>query len=345
MSPCPPRSRYVSKTTAVQRGLSPRRRHRETLRPVRVVTGGRVCSPPQGNGGRTACYAEHSPKRKTCPLIDETGTHRGRSPGLHDEGTHVVLGPYPVGRTHVETKRIAFATVFSDSDVPAVAWRFRVQADATVPSVSEMREAAATDLGRRGRGQLAECARVLGEREAMIDELRSSDAEVLRAARRVLRNAFFYGMYAQGWNGPETPFPPTRSAGAPSLRSRHVRVTEAGDVSLHDRGGTPADVVEHGRRTNMTDAYLIACFRSVDGLHVEKDRTFLTHRFLMAHDAPTTDGSYWPSDERLWDVLFGPPTGDGPPLDVVGRAIVRTCVMIAPRLYRSFPTWMVRQND
>ena len=75
-----------------------------------------------------------------------------------------MLGPYPVGRTHVETKRIAFATVFSDSDVPAVARRFHVQADATVPSVNEMREAAATDLGRRGRGHLAECARVLGER-------------------------------------------------------------------------------------------------------------------------------------------------------------------------------------
>lgn len=246
-SPCPPRKRYVSKARVVQRGLDPHVRHVENLTPLRFALPSdsrqQICVPPtEGHVGQTRCYAEHSPRRKNCPILSANGDANDVAhplglyvlglPPYDEHGDHstrmetLIFGPYPTDDINVGMSRVSFGTVFGNHSIPEnVAPRFTVGRNVIIPSVDVMisalplirsiptsrATAAATALELHFRKENFEiCTNELVQRKKKLSILRSKciqRADLMKAVRRILQNVFMFAMYARRWAGPGTPYP------------------------------------------------------------------------------------------------------------------------------------------
>ena len=374
MRPCPERSRFLSPNVALQRGLPPGRRHREELHAVRyaVVPGARVCArATASHRGRTSCFAEHSPRRKSCPLLSEA-VDVVHAPGLFISGLGpyeddeddafetLILGPYAVGARDAQMKRVDFAHVFGSHAIPEnVAPRFYTR-DTVIPSVDMLRDFVSRRLtGRVPRehaacaANTAACVTTLRERCALMQELRrrcTQDPATQRDARRFLKNVFLFAMYSRRWAGPETPYPiaaheTRRNVGqhkpiSLELRGKYVHVASDGDVRLRDAGTTRADETDSGRAIAMYYAHLQAAHTA---LARSAAHGFLTARLLLAIRPPTVDGSHWPAEERLWETLFAGERSVAMGTTCtrqVSADLLRSCRMLAPFLYKTPPAWM-----
>lgn len=364
----------------------PRTRYvvRDDGAPCSPTTGGAA---GQTKGGvRTRCYGEHSPRRKTCrllapapdfgnayapglyvtglPPLDDDGASLRCTRGDEEDEEHgtLVLGPYATDRTDgLAVKCMDLELVFEEFSHPEnVALRFRVGNDRRIPSVEMMRRCARLvarhGLPKERRTQarnLVACADALQERGRTLQRLRTrcaQSAAFAREARRVLKHAFYFAMYARRWAGPGTPYPVTtratnrrpgqHTAVSSDLVGKAVRATPAGEVVLRDaRGGDDddaADLVSEGKLSNMMYAHLRAA-------GVERETGLAPLLLLAVEGAPTVDGSYWARRETLHECLF---TGDGSVasgkacIRQQSRALLETCLMLAHYVYRTPPAWM-----
>lgn len=364
---CPARSRYVSATIATQRGLDPTRRHREDLPAERyIVSPGAVCARSRDRRGR--CFTEHNPRRKTCPLLsDDAIVHEpgvyvsGVTPFEDDEDDAfetLIIGPYPVDSRRVRVKRVDLMQVFANHAIPDnVAPRFYSR-DTIVPTVDMLRDhlARTTDVPEDHAecyANMRRCVRTLDERYTNLKEVKrrcARDPESLRACRRFLRNVFLFAMYARRWAGPGTAYPiasrdTNRNVGqhkplSPSLRGKAVHVSRRGDVTMRDDGDMPADEVDSGRAISMYYTYLRAARQSLEDIPA---RDFLVSRLHLAIRQPTVDGTFWPAEELVWETLFAEDRSVATATTCtrqVSAALLRTCILLTPYLYRSTPQWM-----
>jgi hypothetical protein len=374
MQPCPPRSRYLPASIAAQRGLEAGQRHRETLSPERyaVVPGAQVCALARaGQGGRTACYAEHSPKRKTCPLLSKREVEASHAPGIYMSGKApyeddedapfetLIIGPYAAGPRDVYVKRVDFEQVFANHAIPEnVAVRF-FSHDTVIPSIDMLRDFASRHLERvpseyaQCAANARKCVATLMERRSLLHALRrrcSRDTVVQRDARRFLKNVFYFAMYSRRWAGPGTPYPITagetrRNVGqhkriSQELAGKYVHVTHGGEVKLREHGDTRADETDSGRAIAMYYAHLRASHAAVFESVASE---FLQRHFLLAIRPPTVDNSYWPAEETVWEALFAGERSVAMGTTCtrqVSADLLRSCIMLAPFLYATLPTWM-----
>lgn len=359
-SPCPPKSRYVPKAIASQRGLDPNRRHREDLSPVRfaMLPSPQVCVPAvEGHVGRTSCYHEHSARRKNCPLLSLEGMAVPHEPGLYLTGLppystslpggQLVIGPYPKGRMDVGMKKVPFEDVFGrESDPDTVAPLFVKEGDATLPSAKSLKD---FEANVRSTSNVRRCLSSLEERISLLTSLQrrcARDDECSKASRKLLKNVFFFSMYCRGWGGPGTPFPISSLGGAvlsDDLRGWTARVTPSGEID----SGEDEDAEEErgGRLVGMMRLHLRAAFLSVDSLQSEEKRLFLTDHLLTAIPQSTTDGSRWPSRQRLFDCLFGCESGEEEDLVRLSVRLLHTCEMLSTYTYKTSPQWMKYEGD
>lgn len=389
-SACAERSRYIPKALVVQRGLNPAERHRESRSPTRfaVSSTSRVCVPPdETHKGRTACYAEHSARRKYCPLLSSDGRMRDLShpPGLFlsgigpyeddedDKFETLILGPYPTEPTKVVMKRIPFAQVFETHEYPEnIAIRFTSWRDSVIPSFGMLKTFCddlppmpVNSVPHVCKSNANKCLSHLLERREMLMDLKrrcATSPDLMKVCRRVLRNVFYFAMYARRWAGPGTPYPIARSetnrnvgshkAISPELKGMLVSVSSSGDVLLKESSGREgsggedaADYVSNGKAMAMMNAHLFATFASVDSLPDPAVRDFLISHILIAIPQPTTDGTHWPAEERLWDTLFGgecsvATQGQQTCIRQISSTLLHTCTMLYPLFYKTQPQWM-----
>ena len=358
-------------------------KHREDLDPQRfaVVQGAYVCTaPPPGYVGRTACYAEHSTRRKNCPLLSTKGDSENfkHDPGLYvnglspydgddafsgKEGQMLILGPYVKDAQNVTIKRISFKTVFErHSDPDDVAPRFSMWKDSVIPSISMLTDTAKslrevqTSPVQMGEN-LKECSNQLLRRQAQLQHLKrmcNQRTDIMRVCRRMLKNVFFFAMYGRNWKGPGTPYPITNSQTnrkvttdnlSDDLVDMAVHVTDIGEVVLRERkdGDNKADRVQAGKAMAMMDAYMLATCYAVDSLPNFKDRKFIIENVLIANRQLTADNTHWPAKEALWDTLFG---GETPAKEAtecilqISSTLLATCNMLTPVFYKTQPQWM-----
>lgn len=366
----------------MQRGLPLGVRHRENVdaRRFAVEPGARVCVPPQaGHVGRTACYAEHNARRKNCPLLSANGhaADVGHDPGLYVNGLSpydgedaieseenlLILGPYVKDSQNVTLKRVSFNTVFERHSNPEnVAPRFTVWRDVMIPSIAMLRDTAQS-LRETSPLQMVQnlkaCSDELTARQKRLKHLQQKcgqRADLMRICRRILKNVFLFAMYARRWAGPGTPYPITRSQTnrnvgqhtriSDDLVDMVVHVTAVGEVMLRERkdeDDESADRVEAGKAIAMMDAHLMATFNSVDDMKNVADRRFLIDNLPVAIPQPTTDGTHWPAEEKLWDTLFGGETSVAQAttcIRQVSSTLLHTCKMLTPILYKTQPQWM-----
>ena len=342
MKPCTDRKRYVSKAIAVQRSLSPTRRHRESVPTARFRIGPGVCSPPRpGEAGRTACYAEHSTRRKYCPFLSESG--RGASSvELSADATHVRFSAFPVSPREVGDVRLPIAELFASDRVEDVAHAF-YRAAKMLPTLGALEE---LRMGGAFERRRETCARDLARRASALSQLRSTcerDAELQRGARRFLRATFHFAMYARRWRGPGFPYPVEREgeplSSAPSLRGMGVNVTPSGEVRL--KNGSGADRLEAGRLVTMVRACLKAAFLALDSLD-EPRRRFLRSHLVCALPYRGVNGR-WPSEERLCTVLFGAPRDGSVATD--SAMVLHSCGLMSEVLYKTEPQWMKYEHE
>lgn len=338
-APCASRSRFVTKALAVQRGLDTGVRHREEVVAKRfAVSPGRVCTKPSADySGRTACYAEHSKRRKTCPLLSyDDDTVPSHEPGIYlvglppyeepvDEDDELfntmVIGPYPVGKFQLVVKRVDLDVVFGNNTYPEnVSIRFYGR-DMTIPTIEELRDF----VGRMERSKLPASARhcisnartcvsMLVERRKTLQLLQrrcNQDPALQRAARRVLQNIFYFAMYSRRWAGPGTPYPiqtkeTNRNVGQYKTISEHlkgmaVNVSSTGEVLVRDKDWRAADEIQNGKAMAMVEAHLLGAsiaFDSVPNNHVLKSCMLAADRWQ------TTEGDYWPKQFTLFEIMF-----------------------------------------
>lgn len=373
----------MPKAIVTQRGLDPSVRHRETLSPVRFASspGKKVCVPPtSAHVGKTSCYAEHSARRKFCPLLSSNGRYSDvtHDPGLFVSGVTpyeddndsrletLIVGPYAKDSLNVVTKRVPFSQVFQNHHVPEnVAPRFTSWRDSVIPSVKALRTfydtlpptpVGSDDFVRKNH--VRKCIEMLDERMEILGSLKRKclqNADVLKVCRRVLRNVFMFAMYARRWAGPGTPYPITaretnRNVGhqkpiSSELVGASVKVGALGEVTLVDYSEDydAADDVSNGKAMSMMNAHLLATFNSIDTLPNATTRAFIISSFLVAIPQRTMDGSHWPSEETLWDILFG--GGESVSAGTVcirqiSSLLVHTSNMMMPLFYKTQPQWM-----
>lgn len=380
--PCPQRSRYVSASIASQRGLPPNVRHREILSPVRYSVGrGKVCVPPApSHQGRTACYAEHSPRRKRCPFLSSDGSHSDVShpPGLYVSGVPpyesdedavfetLILGPYVKDRQSISMKRVPFTQVFENHFQPEnVAPRFSSWRDGVIPSVSSLRSfydsLPPTPPGSDASGlkqNVRKCLSILETRVSLMNALKrrcSQNEPLLRVLRRLFRNVFLFSMYARRWAGPDTPYPISRREAnrnvgsqkpvSPSLVGSSIKVSRKGDVFVvpFDDSLEPSDEVQSGKVMSMMNSYLYSVYLCIESLEREEWKVLLKTSLFLAIPKPCLDGSYWPSHELLWDSLFcerASVSAGTTCIRQISSDLLHTCELLLPIAYKTRPNWM-----
>lgn len=377
-TPCNPRERYVPKALAVQRELDPTRRHREAVTPLRfqLNPGSSVCVPPPDSSTRnTRCYAEHSSRRKHCPLLSADGSFARMShltPAMYlvdgndaitaqacgaQSEPHIVVGPFPSSPTDVRFLCLGLHGVSSSSTKPEA---FSRQFDDILPSIEWMQAPvdmldAPTRRTRDAVATLAACTAELSRRQRPLVELRrrcDRDSTLQRVMRLFLRHVFFAAMYARRWAGPGAPYPVTAQAVhsvvggtrkpiSDDLVGMWVLPKRSGIVSFYedhaesDPSARRADTVVRGRLENMMWAHLSGAFHALDTLPDETLRSWLTGNIPAALPKRTTDNSYWPSSTRLCTQLF-----DQEISPHMSTRVLSACHLLSQHLYRSQPQWM-----
>ena len=402
----------------MQRGLDPNVRHRETIPTRRYIRNesGSVCVAAGGvtaQSGKTACYSDHSQRRKYCKLLttNETMLQINHPPGLYvnglppyhtealfsmvcdddsddesDDETRVpptvanklILGPYHTSRDEIRIKCVDFESVFAEHKHPEnVATRFYGSFgsnDRTIPSVAMMAQCKEllqkhgiqrNPSSRVKCNNFIWCTDALLERTATMRRLAvtcNRRPDLQRAARRLLRNLFFFTMYSRRWAGPGTPYPISAAETRRNVGQRNKPVSEElhdmtvttsaiGDVILSENGGGGADTVRDGKVTSMLDAYFLAVHNCVDAIPSAADRTLLKNAFMVAIPLHDTNGSCWPSHELVWDLFFSPDSRSvaqgqlggsdrGTCIRQVSHVMVYTCTMMETFLYKTTPQWM-----
>ena len=202
---------------------------------------------------------------------------------------------------------------------------------------------------------------VLRSRELVLQRLSRlclQDSAVQRSCRRLLRNLFMFAMYARRWAGPGTPYPiidadTRRLVGkhkdvSEELLRRSPEISAAGNVVLsHRRGGSGSNDVEFGKLVGMIDAHLYGIVNSVESIGDETVKTFLQNHLPLALVQPTTDESFWPSHELLWDVLFRDDkcvANQEVCSRQVSESLLATCTLLGRYLYKATPQWMVYEH-
>jgi len=385
-APCASRSRFVTKALAVQRGLDTGVRHREEVVAKRfaVSPGRKVCTKPSPDySGRTACYAEHSKRRKTCPLLSyDDNTVPLHKPGIYLVGlppyeepddeedepfNTMIIGPYPVGKLQLVVKRVELDVVFGNHKYPEnVSIRFYGR-DMTIPSIDELRDFVGRmektqlpDSARRCITNARECVSMLLERRDTLRLLQrrcNRDPVLQRAARRVLQNIFYFAMYSRRWAGPGTPYPiqtkeTNRNVGQNKVISEHLRgmavnVSSTGEVLVRDRNWRAADEIQYGKAMAMVEAHLLGASIAFDSAP-----SVLKSCMLAADRWQTTDGDYWPKQFTLFEIMFDESSSvssyDPKKGKVCTRQVssdlIRTCEMLASFLYKTRPQWLVYEG-
>lgn len=285
---------------------------------------------------------------------------------------HLVLGPYqsptPRDPLRLVAKCLDISLVFDDYSRPEnVALRFRVNNDKYIPSMDMMQDAArrvrnaASSIPeefREAANNLVECAAVLKERKAKLNTIRARCSRISafeKAARLLVRNTFYFAMYARRWAGPNTPYPisthdTNRMVGrhkaiSPALVGKAVHITAQGEVVLRDRRSdteTPADEVADGKANEMMYAYLRA-IRTVGDAAEPRVREALVASLLSSIEAvPAVDGSHWPAEKTLWKCFFDGERSIAAASDCIRQessVLLATCRMLLPYVYKSMPVW------
>ena len=167
------------------------------------------------------------------------------------------------------------------------------------------------------------CNDILDERFSKLRKLRdtcSRRKDYQNVSRRMLRNLFYFGMYARRWAGPGTPYAvatreTNRNVGqhkaiSEELEGMTVYVSDLGEVTLRDQEDDDteeelATFIQDGKAMSMMNAYLLACFNTIDNLKDSQMQQFIRSHMLSAVEFVATDGTYWPAEREVWDVLFG----------------------------------------
>lgn len=283
----------------------------------------------------------------------------------------LIVGPYPDGPLNETVKCLSLNKVFREFANPENAvlrFQDKRSRDSTVPSIAMMKAAARKAQALRVPSQykaavanLVKCAAMLEERESALHALRrraERDKKFQSVARRVLKNIFFLGMYSRRWAGPGTPYPVSvretnrlvlhHKPISKELQNMHADVTSKGDVVVtrQDDGIGPADFVQDGKLMNMVDAYQYSLAVAVEATTTEH-RDFLISHMRMALTKDTVDGTYWPSDETLWEALF---LGDkclakaNVCMRQLSLNLIMSCNMLSKVLYKTTPQWMVYEG-
>ncbi|RPF81767.1 MAG: hypothetical protein CBC65_001890 [Rhodothermaceae bacterium TMED105] len=319
-------------------------------------------------------------KRKNCPLLSSNGRYSdiAHDPGLFVSGVApyeddddllletLIVGPYAKDSLNVVMKRIPFSQVFQNHEFPEnVAPRFTSWRDSVIPSVKALHDfydaLPPTPVGSSNfvcKTNVRKCLGILDKRMEILASLKrkcSQNPDVMKVCRRVLRNVFMFAMYARRWAGPGTPFPITaretnRNVGhqkpiSSELVGASVKVSPLGEVTLVDytEEYDSADDVSNGKAMSMMNAYLLATFNSIDAVASSATRAFLISSLLVAIPQRTMDGSHWPSEEKLWDTLFGgeASVSSGTTcIRQVSSLLVHTSSMLMPLFYKTQPQWM-----
>ena len=283
----------------------------------------------------------------------------------------LVFGPYPSGPRDLRVKCLSLLGVFGSHSYPEnVAPRFfgYTGRDHAVPTPG-MLQALSTKLeavrqrmppqARAAADNLKACADALVERNRVLQSLRvrcGRDAAFARVARQLLRNTFYYAMYARRWPGPGTPYPvdaraTNRMVGrhtqvAETLRGRHVRVTPKGEVVVHAKqGDDAADRVEGGKAVAMMDAYFWAVHHTLETAPAAT-RAALLATPLAVDRGRDVEGGFWATEETLWQCLY---TGEhaiargqangGACIRQMSRPLLDTCEMLMNVFYKARPEW------
>lgn len=371
-APCSPKSRYVTKALSVQRGLSPNRRHRETLPQRRYTISGRVCAPfEEGDAGRTACYSEHSRRRKNCPLLSSDGTHTDvLTSGMHYEDGNIFLGPYAKGRDTVKMKEFTARSVFEASGDPgSVASRMKRGSDDVVPTLDEMsyfvEKVVSSGESSRVKANVTECYDELTRRVSLLDELKtrcSREVDLQAACRRFLRNAFMCGMYMRKWAGPGTPYPVDSESSSLDVGQEGKRVsgelidgaihmTPSGEVKVKDMSEEEvedferSDFLRGGRLASMLEAHLRAAFYSIDSIPSSSTRAFVRERMFASLPCRTTENTRWPSGDLFHATLFGFDPASSSSCRETSASVIQSCELLLPIFYKTRPQWSIFEGN
>ena len=200
----------------------------------------------------------------------------------------------------------------------------------------------------------------LADRFRMLQALQSRcnlDKRLCEQARIVLRNTFQVGMYARRWQGPGTPYPvpwvgKVGTASRPvsdELVGQFAALTPSGAVRFSDvnraSDGLQADHVNgEGRLDFLENKHLGGAYAALDVLSAQQKEFLKTHMLACLETTYCIDGTHWPSDETLFDVLelvcTGLRTDTSSCLRRNSLHMIRSCEMLARFVYKTEPTWM-----
>lgn len=177
-----------------------------------------------------------------------------------------------------------------------------------------------------------------------------SDTQLRTKARRVLMNAFLFGMYARRWQGPGYPYP-VNNVGLVGTRARPASKALIGNTAAWSASGLvrlvpkgvyrAADFVNgEGRLEVVQDAYLQAA-----NTILSSDSFLSSHMLSCVETAYAIDGTGWPDSDTLHDLVglcmegTASSSGTGSCIRRNSMHIVRSCQLLIPYVYSSPPVW------